>query len=92
MTINFNDEDIKNAKIGLANQTLTSLQSAFLMQYIINLEQKEVNLIKYLEDKIKDCEYQIDIVGNYQKICERRAYIDILERVKSGKYDKDINN
>ena len=38
MTINFNDEDIKNAKIGLANQTLTSLQSAFLMQYIINLE------------------------------------------------------
>lgn len=89
MTINFNDEDIKNAKIGLANQTLTSLQSAFLMQYIINLEQKEVNLTKYLEDKIKYIKSNCSQIGgnwfNMSYMIE--AYEDILERVKSGKYD-----
>lgn len=45
------------------------------------------DLIKYLEDKIKDCDYQIYIIDNYQKICEKRAYKDILERVRSGKYE-----
>lgn len=53
----------------------------------VSCENKNDKLIKYLEDKIKDCDYQINIIGNYQKICEKRAYKDILEMVKSGKYD-----
>lgn len=51
------------------------------------LEKEIEDLIKYLESKIKECDYQVDIIGNYQKICERRAYQDILERLKSGKYE-----
>lgn len=54
-TIEFNDNDIKQAKIALANQNLTSLQSAFLMQYINNLEGK----IQWLEQEIDDLEMQI---------------------------------
>jgi hypothetical protein len=93
MAINFNDEDIKNAKIGLANQTLTSLQSAFLMQYIINLEQKEVNLIKYLEDKIKECKNTIELLEgtNSHRISilqvQIKSYEDILEKVRNGNYE-----
>lgn len=37
-TIKFNNEDIKECKLALVNQNLTSLQSAFLMEYITNLE------------------------------------------------------
>lgn len=37
-TIGFNDEDIKECKLALANQNITPLQSAFLLQYINNIE------------------------------------------------------
>ena len=43
-TINFNEEDIKQCKLALAKQNLTSLQSAFLMQYITNIEQENKQL------------------------------------------------
>lgn len=43
-TINFNEEDIKQCKLALAKQNLTSLQSAFLMQHIINIEQENKQL------------------------------------------------
>ena len=39
-TINFDGEDINQCKLALANQNLTPLQSAFLMQYITNIEQE----------------------------------------------------
>lgn len=39
-TIYFDDEDIKKCKFALVKQELTSIQSAFLVQYILNLEQK----------------------------------------------------
>ena len=48
-TINFNEEDIKQCKLALAKQNLTSLQSAFLMQYITNIEQEN----KQLKDELK---------------------------------------
>lgn len=57
------------------------LSLALLNECKTKKKEKE-NLIKYLEDKIEDCDYQIDIIGDYQKICEERAYRDILERVK----------
>ena len=43
-TIYFNEEDIKQCKLALVNQNLTSLQSAFLMQYINNIEQQNNQL------------------------------------------------
>ena len=43
-TINFNKEDIKQCKLALVKQNLTSLQSAFLMQYITNIEQENKQL------------------------------------------------
>ncbi len=46
--INFNDKDIKECKLALVNQNLTSLQSAFLMQHITNLEQALIDI----KDKI----------------------------------------
>lgn len=48
-TINFNEEDIKQCKLALSKQNLTSLQSAFLMQYITNIEQEN----KQLKDELK---------------------------------------
>lgn len=39
-TIYYNDEDIKKCKLALVNQKITPLQSAFLMQYITNLEEQ----------------------------------------------------
>lgn len=43
-TINFSEEDIKQCKLALAKQNLTSLQSAFLMQHITNIEQENEQL------------------------------------------------
>ena len=67
-TIYFDDKDIKESKIALANQKLTPLQSAFLMQYITNLEeqlqQKEDIINKAKEILIK--EYKEDVFKNYQ--------------------------
>lgn len=37
-TISFNDTDIKECKLALANGHITPLQSAFLLQYINNIE------------------------------------------------------
>ncbi len=46
------------------------------------LKQKEENFIKYLEDKIKEpVSYNLLYDGKQQ------AYKDILERLKSGKYE-----
>lgn len=42
--INFSEEDIKQCKLALAKQSLTPLQSAFLMQYITNIEQENKQL------------------------------------------------
>lgn len=60
-TINFNEEDIKQCKLALAKQNLTSLQSAFLMQYITNIEQENKQLKdnwnklkKWLEKELGD--------------------------------------
>lgn len=42
--INFSEEDIKQCKLALAKTSLTPLQSAFLMQYITNIEQENKQL------------------------------------------------
>lgn len=59
-TIYFDNKDIKESKIALVNRKITPLQSAFLMQYITNLEeqlqQKEDNINK-ARDKIQEIAY-----------------------------------
>jgi hypothetical protein len=101
-TIEFNDEDIKQCKLASVNQNLTSLQSAFLTQHFNNIEQEKENLIKYLEDKIysiqpKDCSINFFPEDGYDSEEDMlranvdynllKAYQDILEKVKSGKYE-----
>lgn len=49
-TITYTDEDIKNAKINLANQKLTSFQSAILFQHIDNLQQRIDKAIEYIKE------------------------------------------
>ncbi len=62
-----------------------------------SLQQEKEQLIKYLEDKIKDCEEQVEYVKT-RKVLNRtpNRYIsegvliaskDILEKVRSGKYE-----
>lgn len=56
------------------------------------LETGKENLIKYLEDKKKECQYFMNNVqkGFYNYTIartKRDTYQDILERVRSGKYE-----
>lgn len=55
--INFTDEDIKECKIALVNQNLTSLQSAFLIQYINNLEDE----LEWYKQECDDLEMRIGL-------------------------------
>lgn len=85
-TINFNEEDIKQCKLALAKQNLTSLQSAFLMQYITNIEQENEQLKdnwnklrEYIDIKLYNMEY-------LQKLCgcrlddEIHIILDIIKK------------
>lgn len=53
-------------------------------------QSKEKNLIKYLEDKIKETKKNC-IDSNYEEIIctanSQNIYLDILERIKSDKYE-----
>lgn len=63
-TINFTEQDIKDCKLALANQNLTSLQSAFLGQYINNLEgqlQQKDNIIKEAREYLINTNYDSDL-------------------------------
>lgn len=57
-TIYFNDEDIKEGKLALVNQKLTPLQSAFLMQYITNLEEQ----LQQKKDVINKAIHRIQLI------------------------------
>lgn len=88
-TINFDDEDIKQCKLALTNQNLTPLQSAFLMQYITNIEQENKQLkerIEYLErsnnrreDTILEQRQEIsDLEDNWNKLKHKLSKIETL--------------
>ena len=52
------------------------------------LKKKTKNLIKYLEDKIKEPQIGgCDMSTTNRFETERKVYQDILERLKSGKYE-----
>lgn len=50
-------------------------------------KQEKEKLIKYLEDFIDKTDYEVNIKGNYLYIAWSNAYRDLLEKVKSGKYE-----
>ena len=85
-TIYFDNKDIKESKIALVNRKITPLQSAFLMQYITNLEeqlqQKEDNINK-AKEYISETKYS-DIVGlNSYSIKDFWFIKDLLEILDS---------
>lgn len=82
-TINFNEEDIKQCKLALAKQNLTSLQSAFLMQYITNIEQENKQL-KDNWNKLKEC---LKDVMNGSEADDKEfveTILDIIQEIEQG--------
>ena len=76
-TIYFDDEDIKKCKLALVNQNLTSLQTAFLKQYINNLEyelqQKEYIInkaIKFVKDYKTEWTLNDEVLNDMNKLLE----------------------
>ena len=84
-TIYYNDEDIKKCKLALVNQNLTSLQSAFLKQYINNLEyelQQKEDIINKIEDyliKNNLFSYKYDEEELYEIVTDDKARTDLLK-------------
>lgn len=48
--------------------------------------------IEYLKEQIKQCDYQVNIIGNYQYICYWRAYEEILKLLEGQGRTKNILN
>lgn len=92
-TINFNEEDIKQCKLALAKQNLTSLQSAFLMQYITNIEQENKQLkerIEYLERS--NNRREDTILEQRQEISNLEDNWNELKKWINKHYDYYMNN
>ena len=71
-TINFSEEDIKQCKLALTKQSLTPLQSAFLMQYITNIEQKNKQLKhnwNYIKKMLKEARQKNFNINGYCGTC-----------------------
>lgn len=51
------------------------------------IKKDKENLIKYLEDFISKTDYEVNIKGNYLYLAWANAYKNLLEKVKSGKYE-----
>ncbi len=52
-----------------------------------SLKTKEESLIKYLEEFISKTYYEVILKGNHLYLAWSNAYNDLLEKVKSGKYE-----
>lgn len=50
-------------------------------------ELKIDNLIKYLENFINKTDYEVNIRGNYLYLAWANAYRNLLEKLRSGKYE-----
>lgn len=83
-TINFNEEDIKQCKLALAMQNLTSLQSEFLMQYITNIEQENEQL-KSIIYELREHMLDIDYKMAWQ-------YVEYLDRLLPEKLLKEVSD
>jgi len=51
------------------------------------LQQQKDQLIKYLEDFVNKTDYEVNVKENYPYLAWANAYKDLLERIKSGKYE-----
>lgn len=73
-TIYFDDKDIKESKIALVNQKITPLQSAFLMQYITNIEeqlQQKEDIINKIKKYLRENEKEYGSLEDNEKIILR---------------------
>lgn len=89
-----------------SNNILVSEHDLGDIEDIVYCKTKERNLTKYLEDKIKDCDYFVGAtIHNFEDLklstlsskkmkellktnkLVKEIYEEILERVKSGKYE-----
>lgn len=82
-TIDFTDEDIKQCKLSLVNQNLDSLQSAFLMQYILNLENCEKRLKHLLESSTISLYDELDFKTKKYK-CDINKFDDLYRKVEEN--------
>lgn len=58
-----------------------------LLKKIKQQQDEKDNLMKYLMHFINELDYEVNIKGNYGYLSWANAYKDLLERVKSGKYE-----
>ena len=89
-TINFNEEDIKQCKLALAKQNLTSLQSAFLMQYITNIEQENKQL-KDNWNKLKEYIYN-QIPMDKTILTKHIKIFEVLDKMQEIEQESDSND
>lgn len=75
------DEEFKN--LFTQNQKMKKIQK----QLDKNSQQEKENLINYLEEFVSKTDYEINILGNYPYLAWSNAYKDLLEKVRSGKYE-----
>ena len=66
MKVYFNNQDIKDAKLALVNQELTSFQTAILAQHINDLEYRVKKVIELIQNdnKYDDSDFES---RNFQK-------------------------
>ena len=88
-TIYFDVKDIKESKIALVNQKITPLQSAFLMQYITNLEeqlQQKEDIINKAKKYIKNNSHKTE----WGDLEQDNESIDINDDVTDTEFITDL--
>lgn len=67
-------------------------ENSLMSQAVMQLQQEKKDLIKYIEDEIEELseeirEVELDGFSSEHRKIQKDIYEDILERVKSGKYE-----
>lgn len=84
-TIQFNDEDIKECKLALVNQNLTSLQSAFLAQHITNIENENIILNRNINNTIEFLNSLVELDGTLTT----KGITKVIARLKGANNDNN---
>lgn len=84
-TIPFNDEDIKECKLALVNQNLTSLQSAFLSQHITNIENENIILNRNVNNTVEFLNSLVELDGTLTT----KGIIKVIARLKGANNDNN---
>lgn len=77
----YTEYDIKKCKLALVNQNLTSLQSAFLSQYLYNIESE----LKYKDNIIEEF---LNYLDNNKLVLNNQNILDFYINIKKYKNNK----